>query len=366
MSGATASSCTFLVWRDVKVRYKQAALGVTWVVLQPVLLMTLYSLIFGRFLNAPSHGAPYSAFVLAALMPWQLFGIALSQSGTSLVTNQQLVTKIHFPRILLTRARTSAAWRPRASACPPRAPATSAATTSCCTRPRRWPARGLASCAVPTGSPASPGANAAGRSSCSPATSTTCPRPTCRRGSCACRCTCTCSTTTRTASSTSRRGSGCRPRSSAWSCAGRGASSAGPTRWRVPSPSATACSQRSSTPRRTSRSTCLPRGRARRRAPGARRREAADRLHGNDLRCPRRRARRPAHHPAAAGGPAGALHVHGGQSARELGERGLQGPFVVEATSTPRASPRSRGPTCSSCRWPSARSAPRSSARRHR
>ena len=91
----------FLVWRDVKVRYKQAALGVTWVVLQPVLLMTLYSLIFGRFLNAPSHGAPYSAFVLAALMPWQLFAIALSQSGNSLVTNQQLVTKIHFPRILL-------------------------------------------------------------------------------------------------------------------------------------------------------------------------------------------------------------------------------------------------------------------------
>jgi len=91
----------FLVWRDVKVRYKQAALGVTWVVLQPVLLMTLYSIIFGRFLNAPSHGAPYSAFVLAALMPWQLFAIALSQSGNSLVTNQQLVTKIHFPRILL-------------------------------------------------------------------------------------------------------------------------------------------------------------------------------------------------------------------------------------------------------------------------
>ena len=85
----------------MKVRYKQAALGVTWVVLQPVLLMTLYSIIFGRFLNAPSHGAPYSAFVLAALMPWQLFAIALSQSGNSLVTNQQLVTKIHFPRILL-------------------------------------------------------------------------------------------------------------------------------------------------------------------------------------------------------------------------------------------------------------------------
>jgi len=91
----------FLVWRDVKVRYKQAALGVTWVVLQPVLMMTLFSVVFGRFLNAPSNGVPYPAFVLAALMPWQLFAIALSQSGNSLVTNQQLVTKIHFPRILL-------------------------------------------------------------------------------------------------------------------------------------------------------------------------------------------------------------------------------------------------------------------------
>lgn len=91
----------FFVWRDVKVRYKQAALGVAWVVLQPVLMVTLFSLLFGRFLDAPSNGAPYAVFVLAALMPWQLFAIALSQSANSLVTNQQLVTRIHFPRILL-------------------------------------------------------------------------------------------------------------------------------------------------------------------------------------------------------------------------------------------------------------------------
>ncbi len=91
----------FFVWRDVKVRYKQAVLGVSWVVIQPILMVTLFSLLFGRFLNAPSDGVPYAVFVLAALMPWQLFALALNQSGNSLVANQALITKIHFPRILL-------------------------------------------------------------------------------------------------------------------------------------------------------------------------------------------------------------------------------------------------------------------------
>lgn len=91
----------FFVWRDVKVRYKQAALGVTWVVIQPILMVTLFSLLFGRFLNAPSNGVPYAVFVLAALMPWQLFATSLNQSANSLVVNQDLITKIHFPRVLL-------------------------------------------------------------------------------------------------------------------------------------------------------------------------------------------------------------------------------------------------------------------------
>lgn len=91
----------FFIWRDVKVRYKQVSLGVAWVVIQPVMMVTLFSLLFGRFLNAPSGGAPYAVFVLAALMPWQLFVIALNQSANSLVTNQDLITKIHFPRMLL-------------------------------------------------------------------------------------------------------------------------------------------------------------------------------------------------------------------------------------------------------------------------
>ncbi len=91
----------FFVWRDVKVRYKQVALGVAWVVIQPIMMVTLFSLLFGRFLNAPSEGAPYAVFVLAALMPWQLFATALNQSANSLVVNQDLITKIHFPRILL-------------------------------------------------------------------------------------------------------------------------------------------------------------------------------------------------------------------------------------------------------------------------
>jgi len=91
----------FFIWRDVKVRYKQAALGIAWVVLQPILMVALFSLLFGKFLNAPSNGAPYAVFVLAALMPWQLFAMALNQAGNSLVVNRDLITKIHFPRILL-------------------------------------------------------------------------------------------------------------------------------------------------------------------------------------------------------------------------------------------------------------------------
>ncbi len=91
----------FLAWRDVKVRYKQATLGVAWVILQPILTVTLFTILFGRLLKAPSEGVPYAVFVFAALLPWQLFATALNQSGNSLVVNQQLITKVYFPRILL-------------------------------------------------------------------------------------------------------------------------------------------------------------------------------------------------------------------------------------------------------------------------
>ncbi len=94
----------FLVWRDVKLRYKQTALGVVWVALQPIALAAMFTIVFSRFLSAPSGGLPYPAFVLAALVPWQLFAAALARSSVSLVANEHLLTKIYFPRILIPLA----------------------------------------------------------------------------------------------------------------------------------------------------------------------------------------------------------------------------------------------------------------------
>jgi len=94
----------FLIWRDVKLRYKQTALGVVWVALQPIVLATMFTIVFSRFLSAPSGGLPYPVFVLAALVPWQLFAAALGRSSLSLVANEHLLTKIYFPRILIPLA----------------------------------------------------------------------------------------------------------------------------------------------------------------------------------------------------------------------------------------------------------------------
>jgi lipopolysaccharide transport system permease protein len=94
----------FLSWRDIKVRYKQTVLGVAWVVLQPVLTMIFFSLIFGLIAGLPSQGIPYPVFTFTALVPWQLFSYALSQSSLSLVQEQHLVTKIYFPRIIIPTA----------------------------------------------------------------------------------------------------------------------------------------------------------------------------------------------------------------------------------------------------------------------
>lgn len=94
----------FLVWRDVKLRYKQTALGIVWVALQPIVLATMFTIVFSRFLSAPSGGLPYPVFVLAALVPWQLLSAALGRSSLSLVANEHLLTKIYFPRILIPMA----------------------------------------------------------------------------------------------------------------------------------------------------------------------------------------------------------------------------------------------------------------------
>ncbi|MDY6874183.1 MAG: ABC transporter permease [Chloroflexota bacterium] len=91
----------FLTWRDIKVRYKQAVLGIAWAVLQPLLTMVIFTVIFGMLLNTPSQDVPYPLFSLTALLPWQLFASALQRSSVSLVGNANLLTKIYFPRLAI-------------------------------------------------------------------------------------------------------------------------------------------------------------------------------------------------------------------------------------------------------------------------
>ena len=99
----------FLTWRDIKVRYKQAVLGIAWAILQPLLTMLIFTLIFGILLKTPSQGLPYPLFALSALLPWQLFASALQRSSISLVGNANLITKIYFPRLAIPLASVFAA-----------------------------------------------------------------------------------------------------------------------------------------------------------------------------------------------------------------------------------------------------------------
>ena len=94
----------FLVWRDVKVRYKQTVLGAAWAILQPFFTMVVFSIFFGRLAKVPSDGLPYPIFAYCALLPWQLFAHALTESGNSLVGNQNLITKVYFPRLVIPLA----------------------------------------------------------------------------------------------------------------------------------------------------------------------------------------------------------------------------------------------------------------------
>jgi lipopolysaccharide transport system permease protein len=91
----------FLVWKDLKVRYKQAALGAAWAIIQPVMTMVVFSVVFGRLGKIPSDGIPYPVFAFTALLPWQLFAHAITESGNSLVASQNLITKVYFPRLLI-------------------------------------------------------------------------------------------------------------------------------------------------------------------------------------------------------------------------------------------------------------------------
>jgi lipopolysaccharide transport system permease protein len=91
----------FLVWRDVKVRYKQTALGAAWAILQPFMTMIVFSVFFGRLAKVPSDGVPYPVFAYAALLPWQLFAYSLTESANSLVGSQNLIKKVYFPRLVV-------------------------------------------------------------------------------------------------------------------------------------------------------------------------------------------------------------------------------------------------------------------------
>lgn len=91
----------FLTWRDVKVRYKQTALGVLWAFIQPFLKLVVFSVIFGKVAKLDSEGVPYPIFLYAGLLPWQFFSEALSRSSTSVVGSTNLITKVYFPRLII-------------------------------------------------------------------------------------------------------------------------------------------------------------------------------------------------------------------------------------------------------------------------
>jgi lipopolysaccharide transport system permease protein len=94
----------FLVWRDIKVRYKQTALGASWAIIQPFFTMVVFSLFFGRLAGIPSDGMPYPVFSFAALVPWTFFANGLTNSANSLVGSQNLIKKVYFPRLAIPTA----------------------------------------------------------------------------------------------------------------------------------------------------------------------------------------------------------------------------------------------------------------------
>lgn len=94
----------FLAWRDIKVRYKQTALGVVWAIMQPLLTMVIFTVIFGRFAHIPTPGVPKPIFYFSGLLPWLFLASTVPLASMSLVTNMQLLTKIYFPRVMLPTA----------------------------------------------------------------------------------------------------------------------------------------------------------------------------------------------------------------------------------------------------------------------
>lgn len=91
----------FLIWRDLKVRYKQTILGFAWAIIPPIARVLLFTVIFGRFIKTPTEGVPYPLYAYAALLPWSLFSGAINRSGTSLVQSAGLISKVYFPRLVV-------------------------------------------------------------------------------------------------------------------------------------------------------------------------------------------------------------------------------------------------------------------------
>ena len=98
----------FIVWREVKVRYKQTAIGAAWAIFQPLMTMVIFTIVFGNFAKIPSDGLPYSIFTYTALLPWTYFSQAISRSSASLVGNANLLTKVYFPRLIIPLAGVTA------------------------------------------------------------------------------------------------------------------------------------------------------------------------------------------------------------------------------------------------------------------
>jgi lipopolysaccharide transport system permease protein len=91
----------FLSWRDILVRYKQTVIGIAWALIRPFLTMIVFSVVFGKLANLPSGGAPYPLLVFSAMLPWQFFANALSESSNSLISNANLISKVYFPRLIV-------------------------------------------------------------------------------------------------------------------------------------------------------------------------------------------------------------------------------------------------------------------------
>lgn len=98
----------FLIWRDVKVRYKQTGLGVAWAIIQPLFTMLIFTLFFGRLARVPSDNVPYPLFAYAGLLPWTFFANAITTSSNSLISSSQLITRVYFPRMIVPVAAVGA------------------------------------------------------------------------------------------------------------------------------------------------------------------------------------------------------------------------------------------------------------------